>query len=318
MLPAIHIAGIHIPRYSLMVFLGIVAFFVTYFLYVEKGEKLDRITSNRLLFVSILGIAFLGFSAMFFNSLFHTIEAGEIRIGGITWLGGVLGGVPFTVFLIHKLVPKAKGRALYYFSLLVPGLVIGHAFGRLGCFFGGCCYGRVTDSIFGVIFPEGSLAAQQYPGENGASLPVLPTQLFESVFEFVLFFVLVIFRKKLKPYNLLIYFFAYGVFRFSMEFLRGDDRGSTGFALSPSQFICILLLIAAVLILLFYRGILFKGLAQKCAVWQEQAAAAVAVPVRSSRRNPIGEIEELHRLMKAGIISEEEFEEKKAELLKRI
>ncbi len=55
-----------------------------------------------------------------------------------------------------------------------------------------------------------------------------------------------------------------------------------------------------------------------CVVWREQAAAAVAVPVRNSRRNPIGEIEELHRLMKAGIISEEEFEEKKAELLKRI
>lgn len=318
MLPAIHIAGLHIPMYSVMVFLGIVAYFVTYFLYAERGAGLDRTTSNRLLFVSIVGIAFFGFSALFFNSLFHSIEAGEVRIGGITWLGGVLGGVPFTVFLIHKLVPRAKGKALTYFSLLVPGLVIGHAFGRLGCFFGGCCYGRVTDSIFGVVFPEGSLAAQQYPGENGASLPVLPTQLFEACFEFALFAVLVVFRKKLRAHNLVIYFIAYGCFRFGMEFLRGDDRGATGFALSPSQCICILLLVAAVLILLFERGILFKKLSQKCLVWQEQAAAAAAQPKSSRGADPVRAIEDLHRLMQEGILSEREFEEKKAELLKRI
>ena len=221
MLPAIHIAGIHIPMYSLMVFLGIVAFFVTYFLYVEKGEKLDRTTSNRLLFVSILGIAFLGFSAMFFNSLFHTIEAGEIRIGGITWLGGVLGGVPFTVFLIHKLVPKAKGRALYYFSLLVPGLVIGHAFGRLGCFFGGCCYGAETDAWYGI-------ACQAIGGIN-TGVKVIPTQLFECIFLFVLSAVMALLYFKFRfNCNFGLYALAYGVWRFAIEFARDDHRGDHG------------------------------------------------------------------------------------------
>lgn len=318
MLKAIHLFGIHIPMYSVMVFLGIAAFFLTYFLLVEKGEKIDRFNSNRILFAAALGIVVFGISAFILNSVFHSIEQGKLVIGGITWLGGVVGAFPFTIFAIHKLVPRAKGNALNYFSLLIPGLVIGHAFGRLGCFCAGCCFGGVTNSVFGISFPAGSSAAELYPGPDGNSLPVYPTQLFEAAFETLLALVLIVFRKKLKKYNVEIYLIAYGVFRFLIEFLRGDDRGATGMYLSPSQFMCLLLFVAATFLILYRNGVIFKKLHAKCLVWQSEAEEEVRRPSKKQENSSLATIKELHRMMEAGIISEEEFREKKEEILKRL
>ncbi len=311
--------------YSLMVFLGLVAYIVT-LLAVVKVEKIGRYTANRMIFLSVIGFAVLGISAFILNSVFHTIETGYIIIGGITWLGGVIGAVPFMIFAFHKFVPKAKGNALNYFSLFIPGLVIGHAFGRMGCFFAGCCYGGVTDSIFGVVFPEGSLAAEQYPSGDGTSLPVWPTQLFEACFEFALFLVMMIFRKKLKKYNIEIYCIAYGIFRFLIEFLRGDDRGATGMALTPSQIMSIILLIGAVCLILFRNGVILKKLNAKCAVWREEAAAYDDTAPAPSRADgtavaavaPAEALKQLHELFEQGIITREEYEVKKKDLLNRM
>lgn len=308
-----------------MVFLGLVAYIVN-LLAVVKVEKIGRYTANRMIFLSVIGFAVLGVSAFILNSVFHTIETGYITIGGITWLGGVIGAVPFMIFAFHKFAPKAKGNALNYFSLFIPGLVIGHAFGRMGCFFAGCCYGGVTDSIFGVVFPEGSLAAEQYPSGDGTSLPVWPTQLFEACFEFALFLVMMIFRKKLKKYNIEIYCIAYGIFRFLIEFLRGDDRGATGMALTPSQIMSIILLIGAVCLILFRNGVIFKKLNAKCAVWREEAAAyndTVPAPSRADGAAvaavaPAEALKQLHELFEQGIITREEYEAKKKDLLNRM
>ena len=142
MFPVLHIFGFHIPMYSLMTFLGVVAYAVTYYCIIERGKNLDRVSSNRFIFVSILGVIALYVFAYLFNSLYHSIEQGEIVFGGITWLGGVVGCVPVMLLGIHFLVPKAKGNAVELFSLVIPGLVLGHAFGRMGCFFGGMLFRR--------------------------------------------------------------------------------------------------------------------------------------------------------------------------------
>lgn len=305
--------------YSMMVALGILAFFIAYYVIVERVEKVDRFNSNRLLFVSALGVVVLGVSAFILNSLFHTIEKGEITIGGITWLGGVAGAFPFMIFAIHKFVPCAKGNAVEYFSMLVPGLVLGHAFGRIGCFCAGCCFGARTDGPFGISFPAGSEAAKLYPGGlNGTSLPVYPTQLFEAGFELVLAIVLFVFYKKLKKHNVEIYLIAYGIFRFLMEFLRGDDRGATKIWFTPSQLICVLMLIAATLLILYRYGVIFKKYHAKCEAWQAEAAAAPPVVRKKETNASLAAIKELHTMMEEGIISEEEYEAKKAELLKRL
>ena len=269
--------------------------------------------------------------AAFFDSLFHFIEEGQIVSGGITWLGGVSGAFPTMVLLIHYFVPKKKGDALNTFSLLIPGTVLAHALGRVGCFFGGCCYGKVTDSVFGVTFPVGSIAAKTYPLdptdlENTVSQPVLPTQLYEAVFELVLFILMMVFYKKLRKYFVETYCFAYGTFRFLLEFLRGDDRGATGFALSPSQIMSIILLVTGVLLVLYRKGVIFRGLAGKCVKWK---AAADALPWPPAPKAPFGTqaamapaptdtLRELHKLFEDGILSKEEYEKKKEDILKRM
>lgn len=322
MFPILTIGEFRFPMYVLMIALGGIAFLLLMYLFLYKREHVTSSTFKRLFFVVLPGAVMLYFSAYFFNALFHSIEAGKLKLGGITWLGGVFGAFPFMVFLIHKFVPAAKGNAITYFSLLVPGIVIAHGLGRVGCFFAGCCYGSVTDSIFGVSFPAGSHAAHQYPAPNGGSLPVLPTQLFEAVFELALFLVMVIFYKKCRKHNIEIYFIAYGLFRFLLEFLRGDNRGSTGFFLTPAQLLCIIMWIEAGLLILFKKRIIFHTLYRKCEVWQ----AEVKVEAKRKRKEfgakaklaAMDALRELKTLYDDGILTEAEYEEKKTELMKDI
>ncbi len=323
MFPNLVLGNVKIPMYTLMLVLGGIAFLLVTYVLMYRREKVKEHTFIRVLIVSVPGAIVLYLSAFFFNSLFHSIEAGEIKIGGITWLGGVIGAFPLMIFLIHKFVPAAKGNALTYFSLMVPGIVIAHGLGRVGCFLAGCCYGGVTDSIFGVSFPASSHAAHLYPGgPNGGSLPLLPTQLFEAVFELALFIVMIATYKKTRKYNIEIYCIAYGIFRFGMEFLRGDERGGTGFFLTPSQLICVILWIAATLLILFRNKVIFTKLHRKCEVWQNE----VKVEAKRKRKEAgakasIGAMEALRELKKLyddGIITDDEYEEKKNKLMQDI
>ena len=321
MLPHFHVLGIHVPMYSVMLVIGLLLFTLLYFYYFLKTYRMDRVTFNRLTFSVCISIAALGIFAFLFDGLFHSIEEGKLAFGGITWLGGVAGAFPAALISIHLLVPKKKGYELDILDSLMPGLAIAHAFGRVGCFFGGCCFGKVTSSPFGVSFPEGSPAAKLHPdGVTGASLPVLPTQLFEAVFEAALFLALFFISKRTKKYNTAIWSISYGVFRFSLEFLRGDDRGSTGLILSPAQILSIILVIFGVLIILLRKKILLRSLDNKLAVWQADADSFPIVPYNTVK-GKLSDTEllcELYKLKEEGVITEEEYEKKKNEILERM
>ncbi len=313
MLPVIKIGIFAIPSYSLMVFLGAIAFTVTTILILERGIKVKQVVTNRLLIISLFGFAALALFAFLFNSLFHSIEEGRLVLGGITWLGGVIGAFPLTVFLIHKFCPYVKGEALRYFGYLVPGISIAHGFGRIGCFLGGCCFGGVTDSFLGVRFPEGSVAANKFPDTvNGGSLPLLPTQLIEAVFEVALFLVMILLFKRLKEHYLEVFCYSYGTFRFVLEFFRADDRGASGLGLSPSQVMSLILIAAAVLITLYKKGIIFKGIKSKM---DEYASAGDS---RMITNKAVTLLHQLKGLLDDGIITEEEFQDKKRQILDSI
>ncbi len=238
MLPYISIFSYGIPTFTVLLWLGAVATIILAIIVLEKMEKMKKSEVNRLLLLGGIAGACFGFFAVFFNSLFHSIKRGELTVGGITWLGGVIGAFPVAVWLFSKFSKGKKQSGFYLLGLLIPAVCVGHAIGRIGCFFAGCCYGKPTDGIFGVQFPL-------------LNHKVYPTQLFEAVFELVLFTVLILTFKKTKKYYLPIYLIAYGVFRFFLEFLRGDDRGGTGFALSPSQLMSIIIVVAAVIMIWF-------------------------------------------------------------------
>ncbi len=314
MCPVIDLGMLKLPSYSLLLLLGGIAFTVVTILLLERVEGVEQAVTNRILILSAIGFAILGASAFFMNSLFHSIEKGRLSIGGITWLGGVIWTFPCMVLLIHKFCPRVKGEALRYFNLLVPGIALAHGFGRIGCFLGGCCYGKRTDGILGVSFPEGSAAAKQYPAIGGGSLPVLPTQLFEAAFELLLFAAMILLYKKLSRHFLELYAFSYGTFRFLMEFARGDDRGATGMVLTPSQIMSLLLILMGVVTLLYHKGILFKKTRERMARFKTEREKGK----ETASDELIKTLRELKSLADEGVITEEEFEEKKKELLSRL
>lgn len=252
MYPFIDLYFFKIGSYSLMVCLGMISY-VIYLSIAFKRNGYSQKHINKLLLISILFFIILFLSALIMNSIFHSIEKGYIVIGGITWLGGVIISFPCMIYLIYHFIPEFRGNTFKIFSLIVPGIVLAHAFGRVGCFLGGCCYGEPTLSILGVSFPPGSLAAIQYPDINGWSVKVLPVQLFEAIFEFLLFVVIILFNKKNNKYNYEIYGVTYSIYRFIIEYFRGDNRGATGIYFSPSQLMCIILFMTVILVFLYRK-----------------------------------------------------------------
>lgn len=212
-----------IDSYIFFVCLGIIAsFLVTYFYLKNKVNKNQLIDIYILLTFSIIGgIIF----AILFENLYELIDKGSLYCWtwGMTFIGGLFGGV--LVYIIFYLIyGKKRGIDILYLLIIAPGSVsLGHAFGRIGCFLHGCCYGKETTSWLGVKFPF-------------LDYKVLPTQLFEAIFLFILAITLIYLAVKLNfKYNLCIYLLGYGLFRFINEFFRGDYRGGTLLGLSPSQ-----------------------------------------------------------------------------------
>lgn len=130
--------------------------------------------------------------------------------GGLVWYGGFLGGV-LAVWLYARAI---RARVLHALDQLVPFVAFGHAVGRVGCFFNGCCYGLPVSGCCGVVFA-------------GHSTPVVPTQLIESLGLFCLF----LFLRRLQQIQhaghagrlLGAYLIGYALLRFLTEFLRGDQ-----------------------------------------------------------------------------------------------
>ncbi|MFH1074214.1 MAG: prolipoprotein diacylglyceryl transferase [Candidatus Firestonebacteria bacterium] len=157
----------------------------------------------------------------------------KIWEGGLVFYGGLIGGVLFYL----GYVKKQKLDALLVADTVIPAVALGQAIGRLGCFMRGCCYGRETGR-FGIIFKD-----------IGDNIPHIPTQLIESAAVLCIFFFLIHKKPKFKGELLSLYLILYGIVRFLIEFLRGDDRGPVFFNLvSVSQIISLLVGIFAVIL----------------------------------------------------------------------
>ena len=132
-----------------------------------------------------------------------------------------------------------------------------------------------------------------------------------------MFAVMMIFYKKLKEHFLEMYCFGYGVFRFLIEFLRGDNRGATGFALSPSQLMSILLIGVGVLLILYRKNKIFKKLYAKMEAYRKETELNGGYAYSDIK----GALKRLKGLQNEGIITAEEYataEEKLRERIKKI
>ncbi|MBR4719363.1 MAG: prolipoprotein diacylglyceryl transferase [Lachnospiraceae bacterium] len=160
---------------------------------------------------------------------------------GFVVYGGIITGI-LSIFVYCKI---KKLSFLTYMDMMAPAVAINQGLGRVGCFMAGCCYGKPTDSWFGVVFPENSLAP--------AGIRLIPTQLISALFDILLAVFLILITRKVKYRGMVsgIYLLMYGVGRFIIEIFRDDkDRGMVGI-LSTSQFISIFMVIFAVCYLYF-------------------------------------------------------------------
>jgi phosphatidylglycerol:prolipoprotein diacylglycerol transferase len=147
--------------------------------------------------------------------------------GGYVFMGGVLLGSFIGLLWLHY----QKAAVYPWLDLFAPIVSLGYALGRWACFFQGCCYGKKTDSLWGVHFE-----VLKHAGEDFARYP---TQLFASFGELVVFFTLLLLEKKksqqLKPGQLFsLWLIGHGINRMFMEVLRDDPRGPLylGFGIS--------------------------------------------------------------------------------------
>ena len=163
--------------------------------------------------------------------------------GGLAFFGGLIGGgLAFLCMLYRKRLPVRQ--TLGVAASLVP---LGHAFGRMGCFLNGCCYGKVTTSWAGVEFPAGSPAyMDQLPKHPelaalGHSLPVYPTQLFELTYNLIFFAILswMLPRRRRAGDTGWLYLVLYGSARFGNEFFRIEPRYAALGGLTLWQALCL-------------------------------------------------------------------------------
>jgi phosphatidylglycerol:prolipoprotein diacylglycerol transferase len=154
--------------------------------------------------------------------------------GGLVFYGGLILATLTGIWRVRRLGLPVWTMA----DCLAPGIVVGHAFGRLGCFLNGCCYGTATQLPWGVQFPADHVT-------KGAT--VHPTQLYEASLNLVFFAGLMwcFGRRKFPGQVFAVYLMGYAVLRSFTELFRGDYEvlsKPTAGILSPGQTMSLLIL----------------------------------------------------------------------------
>ena len=223
--------------------------------------------------------------------------------GGMVYYGGFLGAC--VGVLIFTKFSKAIERKLA-FDLYAVCIPLFHVFGRIGCFFSGCCYG--IESEFGFIVRGNTLI----PELNDVRR--LPVPLIEAACNLIIFLILLRMFLKGKECGKMIFWYMliYPVVRFTLEFFRGDAIRGFLFGLSTSQWISIILFAVAV-----WKLFLSKSGRNKKAVY---AAGAVLLGLMVAGTTPMtvyAETEAVQEVAAEGgedqALAESAVEEEKAE-----
>lgn len=230
--------GNYVTLYGICIAIGILVCILV-LRWLGKKTNVDKKFLDFVETTAYVAILLGFFFAKLFQAFYDFIDSGtfDFMNAGITFIGGLIGGAGTFIAIYMILRKKLTGKIVDVLPIIPCSIAVAHAFGRIGCFFAGCCGGRKV--VEGDFF---YFLALNFPGEG----LVYPTQLFEAFFLFVLFGVLLfLVLKKDFKYGFSIYLGAYGVWRFFLEFLRDDYRGELVPGLTPSQFWSILMVLGA-------------------------------------------------------------------------
>jgi phosphatidylglycerol---prolipoprotein diacylglyceryl transferase len=209
-----------------------------------QGKKQFGLTfdATNSLFIFIVVAAIIGGKVFFFfeDPAYYVKNVGKLFTGsGFVFYGSFLFAVPVMLWFFkrHKIPTMAMLDVMAVVTCIV------HGFGRVGCFMAGCCYGKPTESIFGVTFTNPVCQAEPL------NTPLHAAQPYEAGFIFCLLAILTILkaRKQFDGQLFLLYLIIYSVGRAVLEIFRGDL--ARGFIvkdwLSHSQFISIIIIVVA-------------------------------------------------------------------------
>ena len=247
MIPNIEFLGKTITPYMLLALAGVLVI-LFYTQRLGKRHGLDEIHILYMLLFSFVGVLIGGHllygitnlqliadtlrNLQELDSFWAVIERLALIFGGSVYYGGLIGAVlVFFIYLKRNRLPIGP-----YSDVAAPAIPLFHFFGRLGCFLSGCCYG--VEWKYGLTYHY-SLA------ESANGVPRFPVQLVEAALNFglALFLYNCLKKGRLKNRLLALYFSVYPVYRFLLEYLRGDEyRGFLG-QLSTSQIISLALLL---------------------------------------------------------------------------
>ncbi len=240
--------SLHIYAYGFFIVVGFATAVVLAALKIRKsnsGVSFGNIVD--LFFYTVLS-SFIGSRLLFVLINFDVYRQHPAQIFKI-WEGGLVfyGGLALAVMVAFWYMKWHRLPIWKLADLISPLIALGLSFGRIGCFFAGCCYGKETSLPWAVVFKNSDSLAR-------LNIPLHPTQLYDAVNGLAIFFFLSWMEKR-KTFDgqiFWLFLFLYATTRFFIEIFRGDPRGFLfGDLLSTSQAIGILLTIFS-LFMLFY------------------------------------------------------------------
>lgn len=249
MFPILNIGSFTIGVYGICCTVGIVLAGLLA-LYNAKSQKIDKYDMI-ICFAAILIGAFIGAKLLYLIIDFQAVRQyfeqngfnfetlSGIAQGGFVFYGGFIGGL-LGIFIFSGI---RKVSPIHFITVIAPSVPLAHAFGRVGCFMAGCCYG-IPSEKFGIAFTN-SLGAP-----NGIKL--FPVQLLEAGLLLILAIICQIYFSKSKHRHctVYLYIFLYPIIRLVTERFRYDDAERGIFlGLSTSTWISFFIIVSGIILL---------------------------------------------------------------------
>ncbi len=243
--------------YGVMMALGFLAGLINWIVLGRTRGRDAQFCADLMFWIMLSGI--LGARVAYVLENWSEYAAAPLAIlrideGGLIFYGG-FAAAGAAIFLYAR---RQKVAAIPLLDFVLTAVPLSHAFGRIGCFLNGCCFGSCTTAPLAVHFPKGAPAwAAHYQAGlidqyATASQSVHPVQLYEAGYNLLIYGLLVwIFRRSVRTgFVSAAYLLLYALGRFALEFFRGDrgDRLAVG-ALSIGQFASLVLLCVGMLLL---------------------------------------------------------------------
>lgn len=232
--------------YGLLMVLGILAGTALAYWRARRRNYHAEAIWDLVLYVTVAGLLGARLWEVVFSWSYYGQHPGEILAiwrGGLSVQGSILGAAPVVYWYTRK-----HGIDFWRLAdIMVPGVLLGQAIGRLGCFLNGCCFGVPTGGPLGVVFPPGTDAYAALGAQ-----PLVPTQLLEAGYDLLAMgLLLLVDRRPTFPgFLTTLYFILYALGRFGLEFWRADSLLLSG-GLKTAQ-VTSLLTAAVALGVMFY------------------------------------------------------------------